>query len=297
MPAQRRCLGFFLIIALAILPASPARAGLERLQAVRDTIHQWAVDWRHHDLAGYLSHYSPEFRPKAMGRKEWLAHKKAVFASKEPIEVRIEGLSVMLDGNRAIARFIQIYQGPGLHDTGIKTLELEENDHRWQIVFEQWRPAPALTPDEAAGEKTAAPPRPQPAPAATPPVPAMPEGGPNPALPVQGLRFFSAPGSERVCVRLNRFFIPSVFSLDGARPRLVIDISGQSAWHGPRSLAADGRWIRRVRAFLHEDQRRLRIVLDLAPKSDLAVDQHMIQKTDTFCLELSPTTPEANPSK
>ena len=73
-------------------------------------------------------------------------------------------------------------------------------------------------------------------------------------------------GEEQVAVVLPaaEYSPPRIEVLAGKEPRVVADFSGISAWKGPAVLEVDSPLVRRVRAWLHQDEHKLRVVLDLA---------------------------------
>lgn len=73
-------------------------------------------------------------------------------------------------------------------------------------------------------------------------------------------------GEEQVQVLLptETYEAPAIEVLGGSTPRVVVDFSGIAAWDGPEFLEVGSPLVRRVRAWLHGDEKRLRVVLDLA---------------------------------
>ncbi len=71
---------------------------------------------------------------------------------------------------------------------------------------------------------------------------------------------------ELILVRVPRpgFAPPSVELLAGAQPRAVVDVEGVTSWTEDYRVLAGGRRVKAVRSYLHEDEHRLRVVLDLA---------------------------------
>ncbi|MEW5773868.1 MAG: hypothetical protein AB1916_10140 [Thermodesulfobacteriota bacterium] len=88
----------------------------------------------------------------------------------------------------------------------------------------------------------------------------------SPAAADTPLAHAAAGGEERVLVLLpaQDYRAPDIEVLAGDSPRVVVDFSGIPAWGGPAVLEVDSPLLRRVRAWLHSDERRLRVVLDLA---------------------------------
>ena len=193
------------------------------------------------------------------------------------------GLSVFMEREHAIARFIQRYRDPAFSDVGEKTLILEKADGQWLIIAEQWKPlaADAVPPAE----------RPAPAPVSPAPVSPAPSAtgietlfGPDSH---GGIACITDAGVEKVYVRLKDFFIPKIFNINGQKPRIVIDIKNVSHWPGRPSVPVHGRLIRQVRSHLHSREKRLRIVLDLEPSRNYQVSQTYYKAENVYCVEVS----------
>ena len=81
--------------------------------------------------------YGRDFDPPgAMSRKAWEEERRQRIANKSSISVKVEGLTVRLNGNHAIATFRQDYRAGGLAVSSKKTLDLAKVGESWQIVKE-----------------------------------------------------------------------------------------------------------------------------------------------------------------
>ncbi len=100
------------------------------------------------------------------------------------------------------------------------------------------------------------------------------------------------PRSERLLVQADRFFEPVVFGLDHANPygedtRIVLDIPGASLLAPDRPPAVEtGRLVRKVRTHHHEQENKLRVVLDLTPAAGYEASQSFFKKQNIYCLSL-----------
>jgi tetratricopeptide (TPR) repeat protein len=104
---------------------------------VEAAVASWAKLWSARDVKGYLAAYGKEFDPPgSMGRKAWEEERTQRIASKASISVKVDNLSVHLNGNRATAKFRQDYKAGGLAVTSHKVLELSKVDDHWQILKE-----------------------------------------------------------------------------------------------------------------------------------------------------------------
>jgi len=178
----------------------------------------------------------------------------------------------------AIARFIQRYRGDNYSDVGEKTLILEKFKGVWKILSEEWQPSPK---DIRFAKKQR---NPKPPPSVT---------ANKSALPVQdmaqGIRYRIEPdGNEKVYIRLNRFFIPTIFGIEGERPRIVIDIRGVSDWSCDPKIPVPGLLIRQIRSYLHRATKELRIVLDLEPLDNYTISQTYFRDQNIYCVSVKP---------
>lgn len=96
---------------------------------------------------------------------------------------------------------------------------------------------------------------------------------------------------ETVCLALNGLAQPVLSTLEGDRPRIVLDIFGVARWEGRSSIAADGTLIRQVRAYLDRPSGRLRLVLDLAPDINYGANPVYYRENDLFCLTVRQEKP------
>lgn len=89
-------------------------------------------------------------------------------------------------------------------------------------------------------------------------------------------------GEEQVRVLLpaDGYSAPAIEVLGGDSPRVVADFGGITAWKGPAVLEVDSPLVRRVRAWLHGDEQRLRVVLDLAADPKGMLISHTYEGSD-----------------
>ena len=103
---------------------------------------------------------------------------------------------------------------------------------------------------------------------------------------VKNIRFEIQDDSEKVFIELNRFLIPKILTLEGDKPRIVIDIMNVSFWDGPSNMPVNGKLIRRIRTYLHRDIDKLRIVLDLNSADDYMIDQTFDKARNIYGINL-----------
>lgn len=101
---------------------------------------------------------------------------------------------------------------------------------------------------------------------------------------VKSIKFQIKKNSEKVFIEFNRFIIPRIQTLEGDKPRIVVDIMNVSFWDGQTKIPVNGKLIRRIRAHLHRDIEKLRIVLDLNPADDYMIDQTFYKAENIYCI-------------
>lgn len=112
-------------------PSSPAVDASADVQAA---VRAWAAAWARRDMAAYFAAYSPEFRGAARSRSAWEQDRRDRIATRKHIKVDVQDLRVTVDGDRATARFRQIYSSDALSASGRKTLQLVRGPQgRWVI--------------------------------------------------------------------------------------------------------------------------------------------------------------------
>jgi len=85
---------------------------------------------------------------------------------------------------------------------------------------------------------------------------------------VKNINFEMKNENETVTIELDQFVIPTIFDLNGKRPRLVIDIMDILPWKGQYKTPVNGRIINQIRAYFHRESKKIRIVLDLNSSID-----------------------------
>lgn len=97
----------------------------------------WARAWSSKDVPAYLSAYGKAFTPPGgQSRKAWEDERRKRIAGKSRIQVKLERLTVTMDGGKAIVRFRQDYRADALAVSSRKTLELTKTGDRWLIIRE-----------------------------------------------------------------------------------------------------------------------------------------------------------------
>ena len=134
--------------ATASKPAEPkaaepkaAEPGNAATEDVAKVIANWASAWSRKDMKSYLAQYSSDFKtPKGVSRKTWQDEREARIAGKSgKISVSYDEPVIVVDGDRATAKFRQHYKSTGLSGSTNKTLVFVRSANRWLIQEENAR--------------------------------------------------------------------------------------------------------------------------------------------------------------
>ena len=117
--------------------AAPVVASSNGVSEVSDAVHAWASAWSRRDMAGYLAAYTPDYATGGKSHKSWEEDRKARIVPRKRIAVQVAELNVSVTGDKAVARFKQIYESDTLSTTGHKTLDLVRSPSgKWLIKQE-----------------------------------------------------------------------------------------------------------------------------------------------------------------
>lgn len=255
------------------------------IDSVRARVYAWEKAWESRNIDTYLSFYSPAFRSNGLGYKEWEVKKARLFQKRETIFLEIYDVSVFIERDRAIVRFIQRYQDRHRTDLGEKTLIMVKSNNTWKIVSEIWKPLDALSREaeslmvfqdtEYFNYKVVPPTLPAPLP------------GKISNITVKNINFQITREMERVFIDFSGFAIPLIFTLEGEKPRIVIDIENVSSWSGQSKISVGGQFIQQIRIHLHRNSEKLRIVMDMWSSKNYMIGQIYDMTGNGYCLEVS----------
>ncbi len=105
-------------------------------QAIQTAVSAWARAWGQKDMDGYFAAYTRNFTSGNMSRSQWEADRKLKILSKRTISVGIQQMQISVSGDKATARFQQIYTSDNFKGNSRKTLELSQQGDRWLITRE-----------------------------------------------------------------------------------------------------------------------------------------------------------------
>lgn len=264
---------FVLLIGIALAGLAEARS-LSDIEAVRTTISAWAKAWESRNIDNYMSFYSPAFKSGELDFQEWREKKTTLFQSSGPVSLKITDLWVFVEEGGAEVKFIQHYGSRYRSDVGEKTMFLARSNGTWNIFWEEWKPLinlalPIKETVNAAGSRRSV----HEIGKIDEDLPGKVKDLPAQKLTVRRIEFQIKKERESVFIELNRFTIPAFFTLEGERPRIVIDIRNVSSWKGRYKVPVHGQHIKQIRSYLHRDSKKLRIVLDLTTGKDYTISQ------------------------
>ena len=97
-----------------------------------------------------------------------------------------------------------------------------------------------------------------------------------------------ANGREKVLIEFNRFNAPRIFGIDGANPRVVVDVDNvSSVKRGLARIPAGGKLVRQIRTALDRKTHAMRIVIDVEPNLSYDVDQTYYKAENIYAVEIS----------
>ena len=258
------------------------------IEDVRARVYAWSNAWQNRNINRYMYFYSSTFRSKGLNYKGWMEEKARHFQKSGEIRIGISDLWVFIEGKYATARFLQRYKDTNYSDVGEKTLVLINTSGQWKIVSEEWKPL--KSPARNAGGKGAdTKSRRFDTKAQT--VDKAGRGHKIKTLPptkniVKSIKFNIEKDREKVFVALNNYSIPKVLTLNGGRPRVVVDVKNVSSRKGLSIIPVNGKLIKQIRTHFHHDVKKLRIVLDLTKSEDNIINKSFNKAENIFCVEV-----------
>jgi murein L,D-transpeptidase YafK len=117
---------------------APVKQESEDSAAERDVasaVRNWAEAWSRKDMGDYFAAYAKDF-DGGKSRKAWEQERRERITGKRSISVKISGLKVSVNGNKATAQFRQEYKADSLSVSSGKRLDLVRSGGNWVIVKE-----------------------------------------------------------------------------------------------------------------------------------------------------------------
>ena len=276
-----------ILLLFGLVRIAPA-AWAGNIDDVRASVYAWCKSWQNRDIDTYMAFYSRNFRANGLDYRSWMKKKKRRFKMVRELKVDIFGLGVFIEGESAVASFIQRYQDAKISNIGEKTLTMIHAGGKWKIVSETWKPLKAPT-RLARGASS------RPLAKKIDSMPAqvgrakkkharkvLSKGG----IVVKSIRLELQKKPEKLFVASNKYFVPKILTLDGDHPKIVFEIKPVFSWNGPYRTPANGNLIRQVRTYMHPGSKTLSVVLDLKASQDYHINQIYYEKKNVYCIEI-----------
>lgn len=110
-----------------------------------------------------------------------------------------------------------------------------------------------------------------------------------PPIDVKNIRYsLEEEGKELVFIEVSRFYTPAISIIQGAAPRIVLDLTNVSSFNKQwAAISVGGKLIKGIRSSINHQTHALRIVLDMEPSKDYYVNPVFIEKENIYSLEIS----------
>ena len=115
--------------------AEPKNDNAAQEREIESALKTWASAWSKQDMDGYFAAYAKDFNG-GKTRKAWEQERRDRITSKRSISVKISGIKVDVNGNKASVRFHQEYKADSLSVSSGKRLEMVRSGNNWLIVKE-----------------------------------------------------------------------------------------------------------------------------------------------------------------
>jgi predicted small lipoprotein YifL/ketosteroid isomerase-like protein len=107
---------------------------------VQDFLNSWRDAWASKNLNRYYDHYVVTFAGDSKNTAAWRAQRKFKILVNKTIVVNLDDVVMTsIAHDQAEVSFTQQYQAGSYQDKGKKTLKLQKNNGRWQIVQESFK--------------------------------------------------------------------------------------------------------------------------------------------------------------
>lgn len=115
--------------------AEPSKSDAAQEREVESAVKAWAAAWSKQDMDGYFAAYAKDFNG-GKTRKAWEQERRDRISSKRNISVKISGVKVDVNGNKATVRFHQDYKADSLSVSSGKRLDMIRSGNNWVIAKE-----------------------------------------------------------------------------------------------------------------------------------------------------------------
>ncbi|HEX5355165.1 MAG TPA: tetratricopeptide repeat protein [Aquabacterium sp.] len=116
-------------------PVAEPKNDAAQEREVESAVKAWAAAWSKQDMDGYFAAYAKDFNG-GKTRKAWEQERRDRITSKRNISVKISGVKVDINGNKATVRFHQDYKADSLSISSGKRLDMVRSGNNWVIAKE-----------------------------------------------------------------------------------------------------------------------------------------------------------------
>ena len=99
-------------------------------------VASWRKAWEQKRLNAYIGHYHPGFTSKGKNLSQWKTYKGQLNDRNRKISVKVSGVRVKIDGQKAQAYFRQHYRSDTFKSSSYKILDFRKNGGKWKIYRE-----------------------------------------------------------------------------------------------------------------------------------------------------------------
>jgi adhesin transport system outer membrane protein len=123
------------VAAKAEAPMADAAAAATVAQRLRD----WAAAWMSKDVDNYFTYYAKDFAPARSTSAKWIKERRRLVTKPGPIEVKVENIKAVPQGDTVVTSFDQLYTSSNFKDKSLKALTWKQLGGQWVIVKESNR--------------------------------------------------------------------------------------------------------------------------------------------------------------
>lgn len=91
-------------------------------------------------------------------------------------------------------------------------------------------------------------------------------------------------GADILCMEFNRFYTPTLSTVDEGAPRLYFDLPNTVEWDAKPLYNVNSKILKKVRTSHDKKKKQARVVMDLDPKYDYSVRMSAVEEEKTFCI-------------
>jgi len=106
---------------------------------VAQRLRDWAAAWMSKDVDNYFTYYAKDFAPARSTSAKWIKERRRLVTKPGPIEVKVENIKAVPQGDTVVTSFDQLYTSSNFKDKSLKALTWKQLGGQWVIVKESNR--------------------------------------------------------------------------------------------------------------------------------------------------------------